>query len=89
VEYNVLSVGKWLLMFHGNLPSLSSSVHTLKTEAGSISTVTVIISQIWALLGYYTALFSNCLPQLPHDAANIPEERGSHKHRGGSLKSNY
>jgi hypothetical protein len=52
--------------------------------------------QICALLGYYAASCGNCLLTHCHETSvnnyhtmsrNIPEERRSHQHRGGSLKS--
>lgn len=43
LEYDAMSIGKWLLTFHGSWPSLSSSAHTLKTEAASVSKVSVTI----------------------------------------------
>jgi hypothetical protein len=55
----------------------------------------IYTTEICALLGYYVALCGNCLPEfwdsynyhmMPH---NIPEERRSHQHRSGSLKSRY
>jgi hypothetical protein len=57
-----------------------------------------IILEICALLGYYATSCGNCLPTCCPETSvnnyytalrNIPEERRSHKHRGGSLKSRF
>jgi len=42
LEYDAMSFTEWLLMFHGNLPSLSAPA---QTEAASVSKVSVTIDQ--------------------------------------------
>lgn len=43
LEYDAMSFTEWLLLFHGNSPSLSSPAQTLKTKAASVSKVSITI----------------------------------------------